>query len=131
MAISSRSYTAGHFELAIDGHKTNAYLKSVEGGSVRAQAVDEPVGGDLQRIKHSSLADYDPFSIECGPAGAGDIIRWIQASWRKDYNRRNGCVTHANFDLKQTIEQQFYEALITETTFPALDGASKDAAFLK
>lgn len=131
MTVQKRSYTAGHFELAIDGHVSTAYLKSVEGGFVKAQPIDEPVGPENQRIKHSSVADIEPFTIDIGFAGAGDIMRWIQASWRKDYNRRNGQITHANFDLKKTFEHEFYDALITETTFPTLDGSAKESAFMK
>jgi tail tube protein gp19 len=131
MTVDRRSYTAGHFELAIDGHVSTAYLKSVEGGYVRTQPINEPIGPDNQQIKHSTLADIEPFTVDCGFAGAGDVIRWIQASWRKDFNRRNGQITHADFDLKKTFEHEFYDALISETTFPALDGSSKDAAFMK
>lgn len=131
MTVQKRSYTAGHFELVIDGHVSTAYLKSVEGGFVKAQPVDEPVGPENQRIKHSSVADIEPFTIDLGFAGSGDIMRWIQASWRKDFNRRNGQISHADFNLKKTFEHEFYDALITETTFPALDGSSKDAAFMK
>lgn len=131
MTVQKRAYTAGHFELAIDGHVSTAYLKSVEGGYVKAQPIAEPIGTHIDQIKHSSVVDIEPFTIDCGFAGAGDVMRWIQASWRKDFNRRNGQITHANFDLKKTFEHEFYDALISETTFPALDGASKDAAFLK
>jgi hypothetical protein len=98
---------------------------------VKAQGIDEPIGPENMRIKHSSVVEIEPFTIDCGFAGAGDVMRWIQASWRKDFNRRNGQITHANFDLQQTFEHEFYDALISETTFPALDGSSKDAAFLK
>ena len=131
MTLQKRSYTAGHFELLIDGHASTAYLKSVDGGFVKASTIDEPIGPNNNRIKHTSVADIEPFSIDCGISGANDILRWIQSSWRQEFNRRNGQITHANFDLKRTFEHQFYDALIAETTFPTLDGSSKDAAFLK
>jgi len=126
-----RAYTAGHFELQLDGHPTTAYLKSVDGGYVKASLVDEPVGPENLRIKHTSTVDIDPFTVEFGISAANDVLKWIQGSWRKEWSRRNGQITHANFDLKKTFEHEFFEALITETTFPALDGASKDAAYIK
>jgi hypothetical protein len=129
--IDKRSYTAGHFELQLDGHPTTAFLKSVDGGYVRASLVEEPIGPENQRIKHTSTVDIDPFTVEFGIAGANDVLKWIQGSWRKDWSRRNGQITHANFDFKKVFEHEFFEALITETTFPALDGASKDAAYIK
>ncbi len=127
----TKAYTAGHFELLLDGHKTSAYLKSVEGGHSKAEIVDEPIGPTSQRIKHVSVRDVDPVSIEFGLSASWDILSWIAASWRRDFQRRNGSITHADFNLKGAYEQTFTDALITETTFPALDGASKDAAYLK
>lgn len=125
------SSTGGHFELAIDGHADTAYLKTVEGGYVRAALMDEPIGPDNHRIKHSSVASIEPFSMELGMSGANDVLRWIQQSWRKEWARRNGEIRHANFDLYQTFTHQFFDALITETTFPTLDGGSKDTAYIK
>jgi hypothetical protein len=131
MTLDKRSYTAGHFELLIDGHASTAYLKSVDGGFTKAQLIDEPVGPANERIKHTSVVDIDPFTIDFGISGSNDILRWIQGSWNKKYGRRNGVVSHANFNLKKTFEHEFREALITETSFPALDGSSKEAAYMK
>jgi hypothetical protein len=126
-----RSYTAGHFEMQIDGHTTTAYLKTVDGGFVRAALMDEPIGPDNHRIKHTSVVEIEPFAVDFGISGANGVLKWIQDSWRKEYGRRSGQITHANFDLYQTFEHEFYDALITETTFPALDGASKESAYIK
>jgi hypothetical protein len=115
----------------IDGHATTAYLKSVEGGHAKASPIDEPVGPIHQRVKHTSIVDIEPFSIDFGMSGAADILKWIQASWRQDFGRRNGQITHANFDLQSTFEHEFFDALITETAFPALDGSAKEAAYMK
>jgi hypothetical protein len=131
MTATRRAYSAGHFELAIDGHKSSAYLKSVEGGYVRTSAIDEPIGPFNDRIKHTSVAEIEPFTCDCGLAGLGDVLRWIQSSWKREFGRRSGQISHADFNLKQTFEHEFYDALISETTFPALDGASKDAAYMK
>jgi len=126
-----RSYTAGHFELQLDGHPTTAYLKSVDGGYMKASVVQESIGPENLAIKHTSTVDIDPFTVEFGISGANDVLKWIQGSWRKEWSRRNGQITHANFDLKKVFEHEFFQALITETTFPTLDGASKEAAYLK
>jgi hypothetical protein len=127
----NRAYTAGHFELQIDGHATTAYLKSIDGGWTKAHVVDEPVSHTSDRIKHSSVTDIDPITIDFGISGSSDILRWIEGSWKRKYDRRNGSVAHADFNLKKTYEQEFREALIVETSFPALDGSSKDAAYMK
>ncbi|MFT3693410.1 MAG: hypothetical protein QM831_09750 [Kofleriaceae bacterium] len=130
-SATSKSYTGGHFELAIDGHKTTAYLKSLEGGFIHAATMDEKIGPDNNSIKHTSVASIDPINVEFGISGANDMLLWIQQSWRKAFNRRNGEARHANFNLDQVFTHEFYDALIQETTFPALDGGSKDAAYIK
>jgi hypothetical protein len=131
MTVKKKSYTSGHFELEIDGHKSTAYLKSVDGGHLKANAVIEPIGGHNQQIKSVSTMDIEPFTIDFGISGSKDIFNWVRQSIDKKYVRRNGCITHANFDLQRTYEHEFFDALITEMTFPALDGAAKDTSYLK
>ena len=128
---SRTSFTAGHFEFQIDGHEPMSYLKNIDGGWAKAAVMDEAVGSDLHHIKHTSVVEIDPFSLEFGLAGAEPVLKWIQDSWRKDWGRRNGQITHANFDLFKTFEHEFFDALILETTFPAVDGAAKEAAYMK
>jgi T4-like virus tail tube protein gp19 len=127
----SKSYTAGHFELLIDGHKTTTFLKSVDGGWAKANVVDDPAGGGSDRVKHLSTVEVEPMSFEFGLSGSTHILEWIQGSWNRKWARRNGQVSHADFNLKQTFEHEFFNALVTETSFPALDGASKDGGYIK
>lgn len=130
--MSRRSYSAGHFELALDGQPSPAYVRSVDGGFAQVAVLDEPFGAHWAHAKHAATADIEPLAIELGLAGARDVLRWIQASWRRDAaTRRSGQVTHATFDLQPTLEHEIFDALVVETTFPALDGASKEAAYLK
>ncbi|HEX4419663.1 MAG TPA: hypothetical protein VH165_17235 [Kofleriaceae bacterium] len=131
-ALNRNSYAAGHFEMRIDGHEPTAYVKSVEGGWSRAHIADEVMGLDSQRLKQISSVDIDPITVEFGLLGAKDMLRWIQSAWnRGDYQRRNGQITYANFDMRAMFEHQFSDALLTETTFPTLDGASKEGGYIK
>jgi len=125
------SYTSGHFELQIDGHTSNAFLKSVDGGHWKGTPIGEAIGPDNKKLNHRGPLEVEPFTLDLGLSGAGDMLRWIQASWNKKYTRRNGVIRHADFDLNSMYEHEFSGALITETTFPALDGASKESGYLK
>jgi T4-like virus tail tube protein gp19 len=131
MTTPKKSYTSGHFELQIDGRPTTAYLKTLDGGWGKQALIDERIGPENQSIKHASVFETDPFSFEFGLSGANAVLAWIQASWRKDPARHDGQITHADFNLKPTFTHEFSQALITETTFPTLDGASKEAAYIK
>jgi hypothetical protein len=96
---TGRSYAAGHFSLAIDGHATTSYLKSVDGGAERGQVVDDPTGSNQHRVKHLATVEIEPFSIEMGLTGGREVLKWIQGSMNRKFSRRNGEITHANFDL--------------------------------
>jgi hypothetical protein len=127
----NKSYTTGHFVMVIDGHKTSTYLKSVEGGWPKPQKSTDAHGGGPLMVNQLTNFEYEPISIEFGAAGATQVLQWIQGSWNRKYGRRNGQINHADFTLKSTFEHEFFDALITETTFPALDGASKDPSYIK
>jgi len=132
MSILTRnSYSAGRFELLIDGDKPTAYVKSVDGGWSNAKIADDRVGPDGQRVKQISSVEIDPITVEFGLGGATDLLKWIAGSWdRTDDRRRTGQITHADFDSRAMFRHDFYGALLTETTFPALDGASKDSGYI-
>jgi hypothetical protein len=130
--LTRNSYTGGHFELSIDGHEPTAYVKSIEGGWSRANIAAEAMGGDHQQLKQITSIDIDPIAVEFGLAGAKDMLRWIQGSWNGNiHDRRNGQITHADFNARAMFEHHFYDALLIETTFPTLDGVSRDSAYIK
>ena len=128
---SRTAYSAGHFELLIDGHATTSYLKSVDGGWVKSTTADSPMASYATHVKQNTVWDIDPMSLEFGLAGAGEVLEWIQKSWQNDPSRRSGQIAHADFNMNITYVHEFFEALVAETTFPALDGAAKEAAYLK
>ncbi|HEY5920278.1 MAG TPA: hypothetical protein VIV11_01350, partial [Kofleriaceae bacterium] len=125
MGNPKTAYTGGHFELLIDGAKTTSFLKSIDGGFMNHSLVDESIGSDPKRIRHSALGDIDPVSFEVGMSGSTSILQWIQDSWNRNYQTRSGQINHANFNMETVFEHEFSDALITETTFPGLDGGSK------
>jgi hypothetical protein len=129
--VFQRSYSTGHFELQLDGHVTTAYLRSVDGGYPRASVVEEAFGAAHHRARHLATADIEPITLELGLSGARDVLHWIRASWRREIDRRSGQISHADFDLRATLDHEFTDALITETTFPTLDGSAKEPAYLK
>jgi len=131
MTIQNRPYSAGHFELEIDGHKTTTYLKSVDGGWAKANVTDDPHGATSDRVKQLATVEYEPITIEFGLSGAAKLLKWVQGSWNRQWDRRSGQINHADFNLKTTFEHWFYDALIVETTFPTLDGSSKDPGYIK
>jgi hypothetical protein len=123
--------SAGQMYLTFDGLPGWAYIRSVDGGFVKTNVVDEPIGIENLHIKHTSTVEIEPFSVELGMSAGREILHWIQQSWRKEYSRRHGDVVHGDFDHKSIGCHHFVDALITETTFPTLDGSAREAAYLK
>src|SRR5262245_64691879 len=96
---SNLAYSAGHFELAIDGVKTSSYLKSVDAGFMSHTPVKEPIGSQALAIHHAAVADVDPVTFEIGMAGAAGVLQWDQGAWDGDYQQRKGQINPANFNM--------------------------------
>jgi len=127
--MPARSYVAGNFQLVLDGVKTG-FLKSVEGGGPVAEVISEPLGTSPYFKKHIGPVGYDPLAVRFGLSMATDIYYWINASWSGKYQRKNGAVVTTDQKLTAVSQREFFNALLTETTFPTMDGGSKDPAYL-
>ncbi len=130
MVISKNAYTSGHFLFLLDGHSETNWLKSVDGGTVKSEVLAEDVGPDTLTLKHVATVSIDPITVEVGMASTGAIFKWIQDSWNRKFARNNGSIVHANFNREAQLEQWFRDALISEVTFPALDGGDDSPAYL-
>jgi hypothetical protein len=58
------------------------------------------------------------------------IYDWISASWKMNYQRKNGAIVACDYKLDAKSQREFFNALITETGIPACDGSSKEPAYL-
>ena len=81
----SKCYTAGHFELLIDGHKSTA-VPEVGRRRLREGPASSTSRSARERSASStsSTVDVEPFSIEFGISGSNDILEWIQGSWKQE-----------------------------------------------
>jgi hypothetical protein len=73
---------------------------------------------------------HEPFTIEIGMGMAKGFYEWIQASFDKGSVQKSGEVVAADFDYRAQSARVFQNALITEVTIPALDGGSKEPAYM-
>lgn len=134
MAISTSTshFTTGHFKLVIDGKPITAYIKSVEGGLIKAQSVEEPVGHDNIRRRHLGTREIEPISIEFGMAGSGWVLDLVDKFIvQRKHTRLNGEIVHADANMVAQYRYEFSNAVVTELSFPKLDGKSKDVALVK
>jgi hypothetical protein len=126
--MPARSYVGGNFQLILDGVKSG-FLKSVDGGGIVGEVVVENVGSSHFSKKHVGRVAYSPFTIQFGMSMASDLYDWINASWTGKAISKDGAIVVADLNLNAVSQREFSRALLTETSIPALDGASKDAAY--
>jgi phage tail-like protein len=125
----TRSFAAGRFAFQLDGVLCG-FLNAVNGGDISAEVITEPAGPAGFAKKHIGQPKYEEFEVQLGFAMAKELYEWIKASWNQSYARKNGAIVGTDLKLTPVSEVQFTNALITETTIPALDASSKDPAYL-
>jgi len=122
-----RAYTAGKFALDLNGDFAG-WVNSIEGGHATADVVTEKLGADLIQHKHIAGVKYEDITVNCGTSMSKSFYEWVQSSIDHKVTRFDGAVINADFNHKEVGRLNFFQALVTEVAFPALDAASKDAA---
>ncbi len=124
-----RSYVSGNYMLTLDG-KNCGFIKSVDGGAITAEVINEPSGPSYFTKKHIGQPKYEDFTMQVGFSMDKSVYDWIAQSWAGKYSRKNGSLIAADRNLQAQSERQFSEALLTETTIPAMEGSSKEPAYM-
>jgi T4-like virus tail tube protein gp19 len=126
----ARSYSAGRTLLSLDRQEAG-FVTSSEGGAVAADVIEESAGGTPFIKKHLGQPRYEDIILGLSFSTSSGILGWIADSWAMNNQRKDGSLTFTDYKLEATSKLEFFEALITETTIPACDGASKEAAYLR
>lgn len=126
---SERSYVSGNFYLELDGIKCG-FLKSVDGGGITAEVIQEPSGPSYFVKKHIGQPKYEDFTIQLGFSMTKGVYDWIAANWNMNYQRKNGAIVACDRNLAAKAKREFYNSLITETTIPTCDGSSKEPQYM-
>jgi hypothetical protein len=129
MPVTQRSFVAGNFLLRLDGVDAG-FVKSIDGGAIHAEVINEPAGQSFFVKKHIGAPKYEDFAIQIGWWMGKGLYDWIAASWKMNYTRKNGSIVNYDVNLEARSEREFFNAVITEVQIPAMDGASKDQAYM-
>jgi hypothetical protein len=124
-----RSYAGQQSTLILDGANCG-FLKSVDGGVISAEVISEPAGPAQFVKKHIGQPKYGEFILQVGLGNAPALYEWIQQSWAMKSARKSGSIVAIDQNLTPKSERQFRDALLTETTIPTMDGASKEPTYL-
>jgi phage tail-like protein len=129
MPGANPSYTADRFLLDLDGIRCG-FIESLEGGNVSAEVISESVAPDYFVKKHIGPPKYEDFSVQIGLSMEKKVYDWIAASLKAKHQRMDGSVIIVDSKGNVKAVREFYNAMITEITIPAMDASSKDAAFM-
>lgn len=126
--LNPSSYTAGKFAIELDGVMAG-WVQSADGGSAVAEVVVEQLAqGLVSPKKHIGNVKYADISINCGTGMSKGFYQWIKSSFDGKASHHNGNIVTEMQHNQVKYTMDFFNALITEIGFPALDAASKDAA---
>jgi phage tail-like protein len=127
ITASKRGYVAGKYGVELDGIMAG-WVWSAEGGHATSDVIVEKLGPDHIQKKHIAGVKYEDISVSCGTGMSRAFYEWIKASFDHKYARKSGAIIAADYDYNEYSRLTFFNGLITEIGFPALDASSKDAA---
>jgi tail tube protein gp19 len=126
---NKRSYVAGRFALSLDGSSEFDFLRSADGGAAEGEVIAvKDAGGGIR--KHIAGVKYEDITMTCGAALSKAFYEWISSTVANKPVPKSGAIIAADYDFTEIGRLTFKDALITEVSFPALDGASKEPCFM-
>jgi len=105
-------------------------LRKASGGNVVGRVVAFASGNEPIVEKQLDGTTTDDIRVELGMAMSSGLFEWIAASWGPNPPSLDGAVLSCDLTYTVRSEREFVAALISETTFPALDAASKTTGYL-
>src|SRR4051812_4355836 len=123
-----RTYTGGRFALDVAGYNVG-YLKKFSGLAMEGDIAANDLGPDNMQKKHVTNYKWTGGKATVGIGMGKGMYEWIEQSFKKGHQTKDGQFTSADFDYKAQSKIEFFKALITGVTVPKLSGDSKDAAY--
>lgn len=116
----SRTAAGGKYALELDGVLVG-WLNSVDGGYATAEVASAA-------RKHVAGVKYEDITMTVGADLDPKVLGWIQSLLDGKTERKSGSIIYIDREGTEAARLNFYDAMIAEVAFPALDAASKDAA---
>ena len=121
------NFKIGQIALTLNGATTAGSLLEAEGGAAFTD-VNIQEGGGIYVQKIPGRLKWQVINLKRGITADTQFNTWIRDSLGGKPTSLNGSITGADENFKVFTQTDFFNALITEVGFPALDAASKDAA---
>ncbi len=128
-AAAARPLAASRKILELEREIVGA-LPSAEGGGASAELATFVDAGLVER-KDVVGIHYEPIVLQAGLGFAPEFYNWVSGFFTPDFKMQSGAVVSANFNYKEVARREFTNALITEVSFPTLDGSKKEPAYME
>lgn len=128
--MADRTFTGGRFGLMVDGSEFLGFVKKMSGGNAKAELSQHQLGPDNLIKKNISTISFEDITIDVGMGMTKGFYEWIRAAFDNSHISKNGEMHACDFDGKSMSIREFRDAHISEVTIPALDGSSKDNAYM-
>lgn len=128
---ANRAYSAAHFVLELDGKKDIGIIRSVDGGGVKSEIMTYQMGDTHDLWRQISKPKYEDLKLEFSMSFSKEFYDWIRSFFQGEVVRKNGAIVAGDFHYKERARREFQEALISEITFPKLDGGDKNACYMQ
>ncbi|HEY0192288.1 MAG TPA: phage tail protein [Kofleriaceae bacterium] len=123
-------YAAAHFALELDDLKNLGMFRSIEGGGIKADVMTHQTGGTYDRWRQLGKPKFEDLKLSLGMAMSQPFYDWIAQFFAGKAVRKDGAIVAADFYYKERARRKFTNGMITELTFPKLDGSDKSTAFM-
>ena len=127
--MSDQSLTGIRFVLAMDGENLG-YVKSLDGGYTKAELATHQLGPDNVQRKHITNVVYEPLTAKVGMGMSRGFYELIQQCFEGAHIGKNLEIHACDFDYKSRAVRELVGVHIVEVTIPALDGSSKEPAYM-
>jgi phage tail-like protein len=124
-----RSYSLGQYALELDGVAAG-WLLSADGGYAYGDVISAMSGSGTVVRKHLGKVKYDEITVTVGLGMSRAFYDWLKGVSDHTPARKNGAIVLVDFKGNEVSRLEFVNALISEITVPACDGASKDPAYM-
>ena len=128
--MADRTFTAGRFGLVLEGSEFLGFVKKVSGGVIRAELAQQQLGPDNVSKKHINAISYEDFTVRAGMGMPKGFYEWIRAAFDGAHISKNGEVHACDFEGNSMCVRSFRDAHISEVTIPAMDGSSRQPAYM-
>ena len=102
-----------------------------EGGNATPDVISEMPGPNYVKKKHLGQIKYEDLILKVDASMSKVFYQWVKDTVEQRYLRKNGAIIVADYNYRELSRIEFFNGLISEVTFPALDATSRDRTYLQ